>query len=163
MYARMMALTGAYFRCSFNFLSNLLSNACDLGDYSWISHFTQPNKLRHIRKHLARWPKSTTRLSWRISLLCCTFLSYAGYLILSYASQFLFSASLLFYTDEFVPYAAHFSYTLHISRLCSRVSLLHCRFLSYTADFSPTLADFSPRLAKFLFSARIYLAEQRNS
>ena len=31
------------------------------------------------------------------------------------------------------------------------------------ADFSPTLADFSPTLAKFLFSASIYLAEQRHS
>ena len=57
---------------------------------------------------------------------------------------------------------ADFSPTLHIT-LADFSPTLHIRL----ADFSPTLhirlADFSPTLAKFLFSARIYLAEQRNS
>ena len=35
--------------------------------------------------------------------------------------------------------------------------------LSHAAHFSPTLADFSPTLTKFLFSARIYIADQPNS
>ena len=107
----------------------------------------------HIIRRQLLWPKSTNRLRWRISLLWCTFLSYAG--------QFLFSAriSLLHW---------------RISRLHWRTSLLHCRslsytgeLLSYTADLSPTLADFSPTLAKLLFQdlscrAAKFLAEKRN-
>ena len=52
-----------------------------------------------------------------------------------------------------------------------RISLLYdvhfaptlTSFSPSLVDFSPTLADFSPTLAKFLFSVRIYFADQRNS
>ena len=49
------------------------------------------------------------------------------------------------------------------------MSLLRCTFLSYARGFHSYAAHFSPihwrisTLAKFLFSASIYLAEQRNS
>ena len=82
------------------------------------------------------------------------------------------------YADGLLSYAAHFSPTLHISLLCypkfSRISHLWWQiFLLY---FSSPLeciffggrslsqdAQYSPTLAKFLFSPRIYLAEQLNS
>ena len=50
------------------------------------------------------------------------------------------------------------SSTLHISLLRVRIPLLRCTFLSYTSQISLIYT-----LAKFLFSARISLAEQRNS
>ena len=67
------------------------------------------------------------------------------------------------YDGGFLSYVAHFSHAL--ANFSSQLGFLVYtgEFLSYAADFSPTLADFSPTLAKFLFSAKIYLAEQRNS
>ena len=80
----------------------------------------------------------------------------------------MFHFSLLRWT--FLSYASQFLFFARISLLHWRISLLRCTFvsyargfLSYTADFFPTLADFSPTLAKFLFSTRIYLAEQKRN
>ena len=98
-----------------------------------------------------------------ISLLPCTFPFFASQIFLG----FLLGGGFLSYTESFspVPYISPLPCTF--LSYASQISLLRKGFLSMVADFSPTLADFSPTLAdfsptlaKFLFSARIYAAEQ---
>ena len=80
---------------------------------------------------------SLLRCTFVISLLRCTFLSYPG-VFLSYAAHF-------------SPTLADFSPPLHISLLRWQISLLHW------------VISLRTTIAKFLFLARIYLAEQWNT
>ena len=135
----------------------------------WTASLIKSRRVQKVALE-ALWPKSTHLFLFytggflsnmlHISLLRCTFISYAG--------EFLSNAANFSRTGHFSPTLTKFLFSAKISLPRWRVSVLCCTFLSYAGEFLSYAGEFLSYAGEFLsyacqISTRIYLAEQRHS